>query len=80
MAVNIQGTNFELVKPGPEMKSLGVSGILTHLNFKAKNKDDPGAPVETFFAEVVYGSSYVFARFCVLLDPSNSISPGMCFE
>ncbi|CAO2825942.1 unnamed protein product [Amaranthus hypochondriacus] len=26
-------------------------------------------------AEVVYGSSYFFARFCVLLDPSNSISP-----
>ncbi|CAO2825951.1 unnamed protein product [Amaranthus hypochondriacus] len=80
MALNLfnsgkKGTNFELVKPGPEMQSLGVSGILTHLNFKAKNKDDPGAPVETFFAEVVYGSSYVFARFCVLLDPSNSISP-----
>ena len=80
MAVNIQGTNFEFVKPGPNMKSHGKSGILTHLNFKAKNKDDPGAPVETSFAEVVNGSCHVFARICVCLDPSNSISPRMCFE
>ncbi|CAO2840384.1 unnamed protein product [Amaranthus hypochondriacus] len=80
MALNLfnsgkKGTNFELVKCGPVGICHIAPGFINHLNFKAKNKDDPGAPVETFFAEVVNGRKYVFALFCVRLDPSNSISP-----
>ena len=66
------------LKRGPTGKCLIKSDIISHLNFKAKNKDDPDAPVESFFAEVVNGRNHAFALFCVRLDPSNSIYHLVC--
>ncbi|KNA14962.1 hypothetical protein SOVF_102600 [Spinacia oleracea] len=65
-----KGSNFELVKIGRfEIVVLGF-GFLQHMNFEAKNKDDPDAEVMTFFAEVIRRARYFFVDFCQCLGPS----------
>ncbi|KMT04288.1 hypothetical protein BVRB_8g183640 [Beta vulgaris subsp. vulgaris] len=68
-------TYFEFVKPGFSGRSYTSLGWLIHMNFEAKNKDDPDAPVQIFFAEYMCGFDFVFAVFCERLGPSDSPFP-----
>lgn len=47
-------------------------GLITHINFDAKNLDDPDAGVSTFFAEVIRNRTFLFAASCERLEPEKA--------
>ncbi|XP_021865495.2 uncharacterized protein [Spinacia oleracea] len=46
------GQNLELVDPGYKGQGFLKEGLVRHINFEAKNKDDPNASELQFFAEL----------------------------
>ncbi|KMT17120.1 hypothetical protein BVRB_2g041740 [Beta vulgaris subsp. vulgaris] len=68
-----EGTNFELVATGCVRQAFTSICFVLHMNFKAKDRNDPNAPVLTFFAEVIISFPIWFADFCKCLGPSDSL-------
>ncbi|XP_074301195.1 uncharacterized protein LOC141632550 [Silene latifolia] len=64
------GKKYELVEHGPTM---ATNPAIWHLNFKAKEKDCPDAPVETFFAQMKYFRGMEDVVCCVSLGPSHEL-------
>ncbi|KAL2898367.1 Ribose-phosphate pyrophosphokinase [Bienertia sinuspersici] len=67
----LEGKNFVLVKIGDyEELRFTRLGTVIHFNFEAVNQDYPGDLVQTFFAEVICTTEFLFADFCKCLGPS----------
>ncbi|KAL9242190.1 hypothetical protein vseg_016215 [Gypsophila vaccaria] len=62
-----ESAQYYLVKPITANPSLYQHDYVSHANFLAKRKDDPGSPVELFFAEVFYSCDEVTT--CCRLEP-----------
>lgn len=69
-------SNFELVESGPLGSGCCSKGRVLHLNFKAKNKDEPDAAVQSFFSElIVTNRTVVYPDRVVLIGPADLL-PG----
>ncbi|KAL2892738.1 mRNA-decapping enzyme subunit 2, partial [Bienertia sinuspersici] len=71
-----EGTNFQLVRTGLIDGARVSVGFVAHTNFEAKDKNDPNAPVQTFFAEAFTRYPFYFTDFCTCLGPTNSLPVG----
>ncbi|CAO2837582.1 unnamed protein product [Amaranthus hypochondriacus] len=60
------GTDFKFVRTITDRKIMGMPllGIIIHMNFMAKNHRVSDAPLETFFAEIVYGFNFFLVNIC----------------
>ncbi|XP_074286204.1 uncharacterized protein LOC141611537 [Silene latifolia] len=67
------GKRYEYVEPGPIGAAIITGGPILHINFKAKEKDCPGAKVETFFAQLRLVKTYPVVDCCVSLGPSQAL-------
>ncbi|XP_074301210.1 uncharacterized protein LOC141632568 [Silene latifolia] len=63
------GKKYEFVQQGPYVSTIHD---FRHLNFQAKEKDCPDAPVETFFAQIRFGPDKR-VDCCVSLGPCNEL-------
>ncbi|XP_074301199.1 uncharacterized protein LOC141632556 [Silene latifolia] len=63
------GKKYEFVQQGPYVATIHH---FRHLNFQAKEKDRPDAPVETLFAQIRFGPDKR-VDCCVSLGPSNEL-------
>ncbi|XP_074301187.1 uncharacterized protein LOC141632544 [Silene latifolia] len=66
----VGGKRYELVEHGPAMARYGS---FRHVNFKAKEKDCPDAPVETFFAQMRNYGQGSRVDCCISLGPSHEL-------
>uniref|UniRef100_A0A803L895 DUF3615 domain-containing protein n=1 Tax=Chenopodium quinoa TaxID=63459 RepID=A0A803L895_CHEQI len=64
--------NLELVKISAFGRVTLSIGFFLHINFEAKDKNNPDAPVQMFFAEVIFRNPTFFCDFCNCLESSTS--------
>ncbi|XP_074269257.1 uncharacterized protein LOC141592472 [Silene latifolia] len=62
-----EGAEYYLVKPINAQPARRERKYVSHANFLAKRKNDPEAPLELFYAEVLYSSDDV--TICCRLEP-----------
>lgn len=52
-------------------------GIIIHMNFMAKNHRVSDAPLETFFAEIVYGFNFFLVNICQSVGLTRALPKGI---